>query len=156
MDDAGGGRVDVVIVGAGAQRVQLGAEVLDVGLHAADVLRRRLQGGVIDLLQLALVLLHHGLDLRLGVAGGAVGRRVEGVLRHLALVALVLVVIGLVGGVRLAEIVGVVLDGLDQLVVLVQLGLVDGELVFQLAALDVDVGALDMGDQVALLDIAAL
>ena len=77
-------------------------------------------------------------------------------LGHLALVVLVLVIVCLIGGVRFAEIVGVVLDGLDQLVVLGQLGLVDGQLVFQLGLLDVDVGALDVGDQVALLHIAAL
>ena len=150
------GGVDVVIVGAGAQSVQLGLDVFNIGLHAAHVLGGGLQGRVIQLFQLALVLLHHGLDLRFAVAGGAVGRRVKGVLRHLALVVLILVIVCLVGGVRFAEIVGVVLDGLDQLIVLGQLGLVDGELVFQLGLLDVQVGALDVGDQVALLDIAAL
>ena len=143
MDDTGGGSVDIVIVRAGVQGIQLGLDVVNVGLHAGQVGRNGLQGGVVQALHLALVLLHHGLDLLVGVTGGLIGRSIKRLLADLALVALVLVVIGLVVDVGLAEVVLVVLNGLEQLFVLAVL-------------LDVQIGALDVGNEVALGDIAAL
>ena len=75
---------------------------------------------------------------------------------HLALVGLVLVVVGLILDTGLTEVVRVVLDALQQLIVLVHLGLVDLELAFQVVLLHVQVSALDMGHEVALVHIAAL
>ena len=101
-------------------------------------------------------LLHQGLDLLVRVTGRLVGGRVERVLCHLALVGLVLIVVGLIFGVCLAEVVGIILHALQQLVVLVQLGLVDLELAFQVILLHVDIRALDVGHEGALVHIAAL
>ena len=156
MDDTGSGSVDVVIVCAGVQGIQLGLDVVNVGLHAGQVGRNRLQGGVVQALHLALVLLHHGLDLLVGVTGGLIGRSVERLLADLALVALVLVVIGLIVDVGLAEVVLVVLNGLEQLLVLALLLFVDVQLLLVAVLLDVQIGALDVGNEVALGDIAAL
>ena len=98
--------------------VHLALQIVDVALHTGQAGRDRLQGRVIQGLHFALVLLHQGLDLLVGVACGLIGRGVEGLLGNLTLVGLVLVVVGLVVDVRLAEIVLVVLNGLDQLLVL--------------------------------------
>ena len=156
MDDTGGGSVDVVIVCAGVQGIQLGLNVVNVGLHAGQVGRNGLQGGVVQALHLALVLLHHGLDLLIGVTGGLIGRSIKRLLADLALVALVLVVIGLIVDVGLAEVVLVVLNGLEQLFVLALLLFVDVQLLLVAVLLDVQIGALDVGNEVALGDIAAL
>ena len=156
VDDTGGGSVDVVIVRAGVQGIQLGLDVVNVGLHAGQVGRNRLQGGVVQALHLALVLLHHGLDLLVGVTGGLIGRSVERLLADLALVALVLVVIGLIIDVGLAEVVLVVLNGLEQLLVLGLLLFVDLQLALVAVGLHIDVRALDVGNEVALVDVAAL
>ena len=156
MDDAGRGRIDVVIVRAACQRIQLGLNVVDVGLHTGQVAGDGLQRRVVQRLDLALVLLHQGLDLLVGVARRLIGRSVKGLLLHLALVALILVIVGLIVQVSLAEIVRVVLNGLQQLFVLRLLLLIDLQLALVAVLLHVDVGALDMGDEVALVDIAAL
>ena len=74
----------------------------------------------------------------------------------MALVGLVLVVVGLILDTGLTEVVRVVLDALQQLIVLVHLGLVDLELAFQIVLLHVQVGALDVGHEVALVHIATL
>ena len=76
-------------------------------------------------------------------------------MRDLTLVGLVLVVVRLIFRIRLAEVVGVVLHALQQLIILVQLGLVDLELAFQIVLLHIDVGALDVRHKVALVHIAA-
>ena len=156
MDDAGGGGIDVVVVGAGAQGVHLALQIVDVALHTGQAGRDRLQGRVIQGLHLALVLLHQGLDLLVGVACGLIGRGVEGLLGDLTLVSLVLVVVGLVVNVRLAEIVLVVLNGLDQLFVLALLLFVDVQLALDAVLLHVEVGALDVSDEVALIDVGTL
>ena len=156
VDDAGGGGIDVVVVGAGAQGVHLALQIVDVALHTGQAGRDRLQGRVIQGLHLALVLLHQGLDLLVGVACGLIGRGVEGLLGNLTLVGLVLVVVGLVVNVRLAEIVLVVLNGLDQLLVLALLLFVDVQLALDAVLLHVEVGALDVSDEVALIDVGTL
>ena len=156
VDDAGGGSIDVVVVGAGVQGVQLALQIVDVALHAGQAGGDGLQGGVIQGLHLALVLLHQGLDLLVGVARGLIGRGVESLLGHLALVGLVLVVVGLVVDVRLAEVVLVVLNGLDQLFVLALLLFVDVQLALDAVLLHVEVGALDVSDEVALVDVGTL
>ena len=156
MDDAGGGGIDVVVVGAGAQGVHLALQIVDVALHTGQAGGDRLQGRVIQGLHLALVLLHQGLDLLVGVACGLIGRGVERVLCHLALVGLVLVVVGLVVNVRLAEVVLVVLNGLDQLLVLALLLFIDVQLALDAVLLHVEVGALDVSDEVALIDVSTL
>ena len=156
VDDAGGGGIDVIIVRARAQGIQLGLDGVDIALDGGQVGRNALQGGVVQVLNGALVLLHQGLDLLVRVTGRLVGGRVERVLCHLALVGLVLVVVGLVVNVRLAEVVLVVLNGLDQLLVLALLLFVEGQLVLVALGLNVQVGALDVGNEVALVDIAAL
>ena len=73
VDDAGGGGVDVIVVGAGVQGVQLALQIVDVALHAGQAGGDGLQGGVIQRLHLALVLLHQGFDLLVGVACGLIG-----------------------------------------------------------------------------------
>ena len=156
MDGAGGGGVDVVIVGTVVQRVDLRLDVVHIGLRAGDILGDGLHGGVIQSFQLALALLHQGLDLGVGVTGSLVGRSIKGLLDHLALVGLILVVVGLIFGIGLAEVVGVVLHALQELCVLVQLGLVDLFLALQVFLLHIQVGALDVGHEVALVHIAAL
>ena len=115
-----------------------------------------MQGGVVQGFDLALVLIHQGFDLLFRITGGLIGGGVEGLLGDLALVALVLIVVGLVVDVRLTEIVLVVLNGFQQLLVLVLLLLVDVDLALQAVGLHIEVGALDVSDQVALVDIAAL
>ena len=156
VDHAGGGRVDEVIVGAGVQRIQLRLQVIHVDLCAGNALGDGLHGRVVQRLQLALVLLHQSLDLGVGVTGSLIGGGVKGLLRYLAFVGLVLVVVGLVLGIRLVEVVGVVLNALEQLVVLIQLLLVDIQLALQVILLHIQIGALQPGDQVALIHIAAL
>ena len=147
VDHTGGGGVDVVIVGTGVQGIELSLNVVHVALCAGNALGDGLHGGVIQGLDLALVLLHQGLDLGVGVTGRLISRSVKGLLLHLALVGLVLVVVGLILDTGLTEVVRVVLDALQQLIVLVHLGLVDLELAFQVILLHVDV---------ALVHIAAL
>ena len=156
MDHAGGGGVQIVVVGTGVQGVDLRLHVVHVALGAGDALGDGLHGGVIQGLDLALVLLHQGLDLGVGVTGRLISRSVKGLLLHLALVGLVLVVVGLILDTGLTEVVRVVLDALQQLIVLVHLGLVDLELTFQVVLLHVQVSALDVGHEVALVHIAAL
>ena len=156
MDDAGGGGIDVIIVRARVQGIQLGLDGVDIALDGGQVGRNALQGGVVQVLNGALVLLHQGLDLLVRVTGRLVGGRVERVLCHLALVGLVLVVVGLVVNVRLAEVVLVVLNGLDQLFVLALLLFVDVQLALDAVLLHIEVGALDVGDEVALIDVGAL
>ena len=156
MDHAGGRGIQIVVVGTGVQGVDLRLHVVHVALGAGDALGDGLHGGVIQGLDLALVLLHHGLDLGIGVTGRLISRSVKGLLLHLALVGLVLVVVGLILDTGLTEVVRVVLDALQQLIVLVHLGLVDLELAFQIVLLHVQVGALDVGHEVALVHIAAL
>ena len=156
MDDAGGGRIDIVIVCAGVQGVDLSLQIINGALCIGDALRHALHGGVVQALDLALALLHHALDLGIGVARRLVDGGIKGLLLDLALIGLVLVVVGLVLGAGLAEIVGVVLDGAAQFLVLRQLGTVDLQLAFQIGLLHIQVGALDMGHQVTFVDIAAL
>ena len=156
VDHAGGRGIQIVVVGTGVQGVDLRLHVVHVALGAGDALGDGLHGGVIQGLDLALVLLHHGLDLGVGVTGRLISRSVKGLLLHLALVGLVLVVVGLILDTGLTEVVRVVLDALQQLIVLVHLGLVDLELAFQVVLLHVQVGALDVGHEVALVHIAAL
>ena len=156
MDHAGGGRVDEVIVGTGVQRIQLRLQVIHVDLCAGDALGDGLHGGVVQRLQLALVLLHQSLDLGVGVTGSLIGSGVKGLLRYLTFVGLVLVVVGLIVGACLVEVVGVVLNTLEQLVVLVQLLLVDIQLALQVVLLHIQISALQPGDQVTLIHIAAL
>ena len=156
VDHAGGGRVDEVIVGAGVQGIQLRLQVIHVDLCTGNALGDGLHGRVVQRLQLALVLLHQSLDLGVGVTGSLIGGGVKGLLRYLTFVGLVLVVVGLILGVGLVKIVGVVLNALEQLVVLVQLLLVDIQLALQIILLHIQVGALQPGDQVALVHIAAL
>ena len=156
VDDAGGGGVDVIVVGAGVQGVQLALQIVDVALHAGQAGGDGLQGGVIQRLHFALVLLHQGFDLLVGVACGLIGRGVESLLCHLTLVSLILVVVGLIVDVRLAEIVLVVLNGLYQLLVLGLLLFVDVQLALDAVLLHIEVGALDVGDEVALVDVGAL
>ena len=156
VDDAGGGGIDVVVVGAGVQGVHLALQIVDVALHAGQAGGDGLQGRVIQGLHLALVLLHQGLDLLVGVACGLIGRGVESLLRHLALVGLILVVVRLVVDVRLAEVVLVVLNGLDQLLVLALLLFVDVQLALDAVLLHIEVGALDVSDEVALVDVGTL
>ena len=156
MDDAGGGGIDIVIVRAAFQCVQLGLQVVDVGLNAGQVRGHRLQSGVVQRLDLALVLLHQGLDLLVGVARGLIGRSVKGLLLYLALVVLVLIIVRLIVDIRLAEVVLVVLNGLEQLLVLGLLLFVDLQLALVAVGLHIDVRALDVGNEVALVDVAAL
>ena len=156
MDHTGGGGVDVVIVGTGVQGIELSLNVVHVALCAGNALGDGLHGGVVQSFYFALALLHHGLDLSIGVTGSLIGRGIKGLLGDLALVGLVLIVVGLIFGVCLAEVVGIILHALQQLVVLVQLGLVDLELAFQVILLHVDIRALDVGHEVALVHIAAL
>ena len=156
VDDAGGGGIDVIVVGAGVQGVHLALQIVDVALHTGQAGGDGLQSGVIQGLHLALVLLHQGLDLLVGVACGLIGRGVESLLRHLTFVSLILVVVGLVVDVRLAEVVLVVLNGLDQLLVLALLLFVDVQLALEAVLLHVEVGALDVSDEVALVDVGTL
>ena len=156
VDDAGGGGIDVVVVGAGVQGVHLALQIVDVALHTGQAGGDGLQSGVIQGLHLALVLLHQGLDLLVGVACGLIGRGVESLLGNLTLVGLVLVVVGLVVDVRLAEVVLVVLNGLDQLLVLALLLFVDVQLALDAVLLHIEVGALDVSDEVALVDVGTL
>ena len=156
VDHTGSGRIDVVIVGAGVQRIQLCLQVVYVDLCAGDALGDGLHGGVVQRLQLALVLLHQSLDLGVGVTGSLIGGGVKGLLRYLTFVGLVLVVVGLIVGAGLIEVVGVVLNALEQLVVLVQLLLVDIQLALQVIFLHIQIGALQPGNQVALVHITAL
>ena len=156
MDHAGGGRVDEVIVSTSVQGIQLRLQIIHIDLCAGNALGDGLHGGVVQSLQLALVLLHQRFDLGVGVTGSLIGGGVKGLLRYLAFVGLVLVVVGLVLGIRLVEIVGIVLNALEQLVVLIQLLLVDIQLALQVILLHIQIGALQSGDQVALVHIAAL
>ena len=75
---------------------------------------------------------------------------------YLTFVGLVLVVVGLILSAGLVEVVGVVLNALEQLVVLIQLLLVDIQLALQGVLLHIQIRALQPGDQVALVHIAAL
>ena len=142
----------VVALSAGTAAVHLALLACGVG-QGDEVI---VQSGVIQGLHLALVLLHQGLDLLVGVACGLIGRGVESLLGNLALVGLVLVVVGLVVDVRLAEVVLVVLNGLDQLFVLALLLFVDVQLALDAVLLHVEVGALDVSDEVALVDVGTL
>ena len=155
VDHTGGGSIDIIIVGTGVQGIDLGLNIVHVALRTGDALGNGLHGGVVQGLHLTLALLHHGLDLSIRIAGSLIGSSVKGLLRDLTLVGLVLVVVRLIFRVRLAEVVGVVLHALQQLIILVQLGLVDLELAFQIVLLHIDVGALDVRHKVALVHIAA-
>ena len=146
MDHAGGGRIDEVIVGTSVQGIQLRLQVIHVDLCTGNALGDGLHGRVVQRLQLALVLLHQSLDLGVGVTGSLIGGGVKGLLRYLTFVGLVLVVVGLVLGIRLVEVVGVVLNALEQLVVLIQLLLVDIQLALQVILLHIQIGALQPGD----------
>ena len=130
--------------------------MIHVDLCTGNALGDGLHGRVVQRLQLALVLLHQSLDLGVGVTGSLIGGGVKGLLRYLAFVGLVLVVVGLVLGIRLVEVVGVVLNAFEQLVVLIQLLLVDIQLALQVILLHIQIGALQPGDQVAFVHIAAL